>query len=136
VIRRFLRFAMLVLSLLLLLGCATTRDRAVVAVNGMAAFSKGAREALEDRTILAAERCLQAADRAAALDCGSKEQRSLAPAWAGYRALHSAWLALAAVIQAADLAQTDPSAVDLLKLLAKLNLALADFQKLAAVGDP
>jgi hypothetical protein len=131
------RFVVLLLSVAMLLGCATVRDRAVVAMNGIATFSKGAKETLEDRTVAAAEACLAKPDRASAIMCGQKARRSHAPAWAGYRALRSAWLALAAVINAADLAGTDPGAIEVAKLLNRLRQALDDFRKLeAAMGQP
>lgn len=121
---------------IVLAGCSTVRDGAVVTLNGGAAFGTDAEKAL-----LAIDKGEQdaARERAHSLDEGkvelAKVQLRYRPAWAAYRAYRTAWLAAAAQVRVYDDAKRAGLPVveaDVVRAVADLVAAEQAFAKASA----
>ncbi len=105
----------------LLTGCASARDRAVQALNGVDVLADNAHSILATDTKRAYQGCLDASgNRAMAMACGERVQAKYQPAWDAYRITRRTWLLLAASIQAAEAAGREPSQGEMAVLLGKL----------------
>lgn len=135
--KRVLRWIVLAVIAFVVSGCASARDRAVMAMNGTATFADGAHDHVADEYQQALKDCVKFADtKPKALSCGKDVDDKFDPLWKAYRVVRATWLMMAATVHAAELEGGELSEDEALKLLAELSAAVSAFREALKKGTP